>query len=282
MKLAYFMSALLALLLLAAMAQRSAAQEKHGTIAVVQYKAKRLIVAADSRNNLGNGVGAQQNDLACKVAALGKYAVFVAAGLTGYDNAGPMDRMETWRATDEARGVYARLVKEHGKWRDEYLDEFARYWGEVVQSRVADLSRLAPLTVHTAAVAGLLTTALVATGRGKNIQVIVIQIGIMDGEVQMITPHRVDPKLYTLGRGEIVAEFVGLTTERAKTEAERLARETSGVSDNEREVRRIIRLVDLTIKLLPNGNDVGGPIDALELRAGEPLRWIQRKSGCSE
>ena len=115
MKPACLMTPVFALLVLAAMAPRSAAQERHGTIAVVQYEAKRLIVAADSRHNLGKGVGASQNDLACKVAALGKYAFFVASGLIGYDNAGPMDRMETWRATDEARRVYARLVRERGE-----------------------------------------------------------------------------------------------------------------------------------------------------------------------
>jgi len=279
------MNSVFALLVVAAIAPRSVAQERHGTIVVVWYDAKRLIVAADSRNNLGKGVDASQNDLACKIAALGKYAVFVASGLTGYDNAGPGDRMETWRAIDEARRVYARLVKERGEWQDEYVDKFARSWGEVVQSRISDLATFSPLIVRMAAVDGLLTTALAATGRGKNIQVILIQISIEDGWVQMITPRRIGPEVCqpcALGRGEIVTEFVGLTTKRARIEAERLARETSGLSDDEREVRRIIRLVDLTIRLLPDTHVVGGPIDALELRAGEPLSWIQRKSECSE
>jgi hypothetical protein len=285
MKSAYLMSPVFALLVLAAMARLSEAQERHGTIAVVRYEAKRLIVAADSRNNLGKGVGASQNDLACKIAALGKYAVFVASGLIGYDKAGPRDRMETWRATDEAHSVYARLMRERGEWQDEYLDEFARSWSDVVQSRIAELARFAPLTVCTAAVDGLLTTALAATGRGKNIQVILIQIGIEDGKIQVTTLRRIGPEVCppcALGRGEIVTEFVGLTTERARIEAGRLALETSGLSDDEREVRRIIRLVDLTIRLLPDPTDVSGPIDALELHAGKPLRWIQRKSECSE
>jgi hypothetical protein len=154
-----------------------------------------------------------------------------------------------------------------------------------VQSRISDFATFAPLIVRTAAVAGLLTTALVATGRGKNIQVILIQIGIEDDKVQMITLRRIGSEVCqpcALGRSEIVTEFVGLTTERARTETERLARETSGLSDDEREIRRIIRLVDLTIRLLLDTDDVGGPIDALELRAGEPLRWIQRKSKCPE
>jgi hypothetical protein len=285
MKTAHLISSVLALIVVVAIAPRSIAQERHGTIAVVLYDVKRLIIAADSRNNFGKGLGASQNDLSCKIAALGKYSVFVASGLIGYDNAGPRDQLETWRATDEARRVYARLVKKHGEWQDEYIDEFARSWGEVVQSRIADLASFAPLTVHMAAVDGLLTTALTATGHGKNIQVILIQIGNKDGKIQVTTLHRIGPEVCppcALGRGEIVTEFVELKTERARIEAQRLSRETIGLSDDEREIRRIIRLVDLTIRLLPENTDVGGPIDALELHAGEPLRWIQRKSECPE
>jgi len=273
----------MSIILLATMSSLSNAEEMHGTIAVVKYESKRLIVAADSRNNIGMDSSASYNDLACKIATLGKYAVFVASGLIGYDNAGPRDQMETWRATDEARRVYEQLMKEHGEWRDEYLDELARSWGKVVQSHIVDFDRFSPQKLHKAAVAGLLTTALVATGRGKNIQVMLVQIGIKDGKIQVINLHRIGTEVCppcALGRGEIVTEFVGLTTERARKEAERLARETSGLSNDEREVRRIIRLVDLTIKLLPDTTDVGGPIDALELRAGKPLRWIQKKSEC--
>lgn len=83
-----------------------------------------------------------------------------------------------------------------------------------------------------------------------------------------------------LGKGEIVTEFLGLTRERAKLERERLAREIRALPEDEREIRRVIRLVDLTISLHPDRKDVGGPVDALELRAGEQVRWIQRKPEC--
>lgn len=91
------------LLALAAASPHVGAQERRGTIAVVRYDPTRVIVAADSRHNLGKGVGTSQNDLACKVAVLGAHVVFVAAGLVGYDNNGPRDRLQTWRAADEAR-----------------------------------------------------------------------------------------------------------------------------------------------------------------------------------
>ena len=135
------MAVFIALLALVTIATHAAAQESHGTIAVVRYDLNRIIIAADSRHNLGMGVGASQNDTACKIAALGKHLVFVASGLTGYDNAGPRDRMDTWRATEDARRVYDWIVRERGEWHDKYLYEFAKCWGEVVQSRIAYLFR---------------------------------------------------------------------------------------------------------------------------------------------
>ncbi len=153
------------LLALAAASPHVGAQERHGTIAVVRYDPTRVIVAADSRHNLGQGVSASQNDLACKVATLGEHVVFVAAGLVGYDNNGPRDRLQTWRAADEARHAYADLVKQRGAWRDDRLDELAASWGEVVRSQIADFARFRPLAVRRSAVAGLLTTALIATAR---------------------------------------------------------------------------------------------------------------------
>ena len=264
------------LLALASASRHAVAQERQGTISVVRYDPTRVIVAADSRHNFGKGVSASPNDLACKVTALGKHVVFVAAGLVGYDNKGPRDRLHTWRAEDEARHVYANLMKQGGIWEDNRLVELSASWGDVVRSHIADFARFSPLAVRNSAVAGLLTTALIATARGKNAHVALVQIAFdANDRVYVITPRRI-----RLGKGQIVTEFLELRSERAKIEAGRFAREVHGLSEDEREVRRVIRLVDLTIRLHPDRNDVGGPVDALELRGGEPVRWIQRKPEC--
>jgi hypothetical protein len=262
------------------------AEEEHGTIAVVRYSLSRLMIAADSRTNLGTRSNTTTNDGACKVASLGEHAAFVASGLVGYDNNGPRDLLDTWRATDEARRVYAHLLKRDSEWQDDRLDEFAMAWGNLVRSRVAALAHFNPLAVRSSVVNGLLTTALVATGRGKRIRAVVVQIGIdSDGRIALLPLRRIEPEVCppcALGRGEIVTEFLGLTSERARVEAARFARETRTLAEDERERRRVLRLVQLTINLLPDRNEVGGPIDALELRASGGVHWIQRKLGCPE
>lgn len=262
------------------------AEEEHGTIAVVLYSLSRLTIAADSRTNLGTGYNTITNDGSCKVASLGEHAAFVASGLVGYDNNGPLDLLDTWRATDEARRLYADLLKRNPEWQDDRLDEFALAWGNLVRSRIATLARFNPLAVSSSVVNGVLTTALVATGREKRIQAVVVQIGVdSTGEIALLPLRRIESEVCppcALGRGEIVTEFLGLTSERARLEAARFARETRTLVEDERQARRVLRLVELTIDLLPDRNEVGGRIDALELRAGGGVHWIQRKPGCPE
>lgn len=253
----------------------------HGTIAVVKYEKQRLIMAADSRHNFRDGAGSYNSDTACKIAALGEHAAFVSSGFVGYDNAGPQDQIATWRAIDDARSYFAQIVEKRGKWKDEYLEELAMSIGSSLVTRVTELARYAPITVHRAAVGNLLTTALLATSRGKNITVVVVQVGVDEHQrVQLIPPRRITPEVCppcALGRGEVVTELLGLNTERARVEMGRLQRELAEIPDAEREIRRITRLVELSIAWLPDDAGVGGPVDVLELRAGKQVRWIQRK-----
>ena len=259
-------------------------QPVHGTIAVVKSETLRLLIAADSRHNFGKGAGSYKNDTACKIAALGEHVSFVSAGLVGYDNAGPRDQLATWRATDDARSHFAQLVEDRGEWKNVYLDALAISIGRSLATHITELARYAPTTIQSAAVGNLLTTALFATGRGKDIGVVVVQVGVDEHKrVQLLPPRRITPEICppcTLGRGEIVTEILGLSTQRARVEMSRLQRELAKLPDNEQEIRRITRLVELSIAWLPDDAGVGGPVDVLELRAGKRARWIQRKPQC--
>jgi len=274
------------LLILAAWSPQVAAQERYGTIAVVHYAPTQIIIAADSRNNTLKGGHTSYNDLACKVTALGKYVAFVAAGLIGYDNAGPKDLLQTWRAGIEAQRVYGELTKQRGAWQDGYLDELAKRWGDAVLPRIMSYVRLNPLSIHASAADGVLTTALIATGQGKNIQVSIIQLAIDgDNRVRVIPPRRISPDECppcAIGKGEIVTELFARKTERAKTEMDILIQEASRLPEGKRTIHWVIRLAELTTHLHSDKSAVGGPIDALELHAGEPIHWIQRKPECLE
>jgi hypothetical protein len=59
------------------------AQARTGTIAVVNYKLDRIIIAADSRSNFDKNDSSERNDHECKIVALGTQATFLAAGFVG-------------------------------------------------------------------------------------------------------------------------------------------------------------------------------------------------------
>jgi hypothetical protein len=259
-------------------------QAVHGTIAVVKYETQRLVIAADSRHNFGKGAGSYRNDTACKIAALGEHAAFVSSGLVGYDNAGPRDQLATWRATDDARSHFAQIVEDRGEWKDEYLDALAISIGTSLVAHITELGRYSPATIQSATVGNLLTTALLATGRGDNITAAVVQVGVNEHKrAQLLSQRRITPAVCppcALGRGEVVTEILGLSTQRARVEMNRLKRELAEIPDTEREIRRITRLVELSVAWLPDNAGVGGPVDVLEVRAGKSARWIQRKPQC--
>jgi hypothetical protein len=262
------------------------AQDRHGTIAVVRYRDTRVTIAADSRTNLGWDAAHVVKDDECKLTNLGEYAVFVASGFTGYDNNGPRDRLASWRATSEARRVFSELLARDPVWLDSRLDELAMAWGKAVQSKTIELAQYNPSAVRRSAVNGLLTTAFVASGRRSIISAAVVQLGIdARGSIELLPIRRITPEVCppcALGRGEIVTEFLEVKSERARAESQRFARETKGLPETELDKRLVTRLVDLTIRLLPDQAEVGGPIDVLQLDAGKGIRWNARKPTCPE
>jgi hypothetical protein len=262
------------------------AQARTGTIAVVNHKLDRIIIAADSRSNFDKNDSSERNDHECKIVALGTQATFLAAGFVGYNNNGPRDAIQTWRAATEARHVYADIVKKAGGWQDSLLEDLGKVWGSTVKTHTTALLQGNPRAIQNSAVEGLLTTALIASGTGKSIRVIRVQIRLSQfGPIEVIGPTQITPEVCppcALGKSAIAMEFLELTSPRARAANERWVQETKRLSDYERDIRSAIRLVNLTIAYHPNSNDVGGPVDALALRAEGQVRWIQRKPECPE
>ena len=256
----------------------------HGTIAVVLLEPHRLIIAADSRHNFGHGSEAYGRDIACKITALGDHAVFVAAGFIGYEKAGERDRLSSWRAGEEARSVFVEMVRDRGEWKDQYLESLATAIGDRLVARVSEFVPYQAQTLQQAAVGGLLTTALIATGRGPDIRAAVVQVAIDEQKrVHATLARHVTTPICppcALGRGEVVLELLEMRSDRARTEMDKMAVEVAGLPEDEKQIHRLRRLVELSIAWLPPDAGVGGVVDVLDLKAGSVIRWVQRKAVC--
>jgi hypothetical protein len=69
-------------------------------------------------------------------------------------------------------------------------------------------------------------------------------------------------------------------TEFARAQQRKWAASETNIPTRDRDVRWAIRLVQLTMTYHPKKADVGGPIDALEIKR-KGIRWVERKPGCN-
>ena len=273
-----------AVILVSLVSLQAFGQVRRGTIAVVYYTPSKVIIAADSRLTFDNGVINKHNDGECKVAALGNEIVFVSAGFDGYDRTHPGDLIPSWRGTEEAHRAYVESSPKHSLW------SIAAGWGELVRRRISALNAVDPRRLAKSAEGGLLTSAIFAgTATGKKITVLLVQIKISESStgstIDVAGPKEISPDTCppcSLGKGQIFTEFLEKTTERARDEAARWKIRSDTTTKSEFDRWKIVRLVDLTILLHPDQDSIGGYIDALELKRGGSVKWIQHKPQCLE
>lgn len=75
------------------------------TSLVAKVEKDRIILAADTRENVNSMSGEPKDDF-CKIVALGKVG-FAATGVVTYSNAGPGDTLSDWSASGDAQSSYS-------------------------------------------------------------------------------------------------------------------------------------------------------------------------------
>lgn len=265
--------ALFAVLVSVSLAPRAWTQTESGTVVVFGYSKEKVIVAADSRVTFGlEG----HDDTQCKVAALGNKVIFATGGVAGLPDG--------WTPAAEARRAFEAVAP--GAWD---TGPIANRWAAGAVKRLKAEAAIRPeqLIKHTENNI-LLIGVFAAAQQDDKISVNVRMLtysqeggSIYIGFDSVVFGPNVEMDIQGFGRTEIVDEFVHPVTPRAKREAEQWARESMRFSPDRRDQLRIIRLVDLTLAYHPRSETMHGPIDAVELRRGGQITWIQRKANCA-
>jgi hypothetical protein len=262
----------------------AAPQIKHGTVGVIYFTQQKISAAADSRGIIDQNT--PPDDAVCKLAALGGDVVFVSAGAIRNTSQDPL--LPSWDNLVEARSAYESVVTRYSRSRG-HVREIADEWNKRITANFNVLAqRNASAFAGAADPVGGLTYAMLA-GRDATGNLILFGVTIstvlpVQPEsrangivVQAACPHH---GFCAIGVTEIVTEFADQTSERARKEAitwkpPKTSRTT------ERDLLRTIRMVELTIDH-HSGNDVGGPIDSVQLDRHGPARWHQLKPNCTE
>src|SRR5262245_26514280 len=254
------------------------------TVIVIDHTPERIIVATDSRGvSVYGGTGtASLSDSECKVFALGSQTAFVIAGHSSYLRSEPNDA-PTWHSQREAQRLFEDAVKERGGWSDAMLEGLALSWRNSTAVHM-DRLRHANLKQFRDAVGDdIRANAVFATAVGNGVRAVYVEATLTKGgevKVHGPTPLKCSVKPCILGYNQVADEYLNLSSQRAKDDVDRWERETTGLPEIERARRRAVNLVEVTIAHDPTRH-VGGPIDVLELRAGQKVTWIRRKPWCS-
>src|SRR5262245_60903657 len=260
-----------------------AAAPSNATVVVIDHTPDRIIVATDSRAvSVFGGTGtASISDAECKVFPLGNQAAFVVAGHARYISSEPNDA-PTWYAQREAQRLFEDAVKESGGWNDAMLDGLALSWRNSTALHLTRIRQSNLRQFRDAMGDDIRANAVFATAVGKGVRAVYVEATLTKGgDVLVVGPAPIQcgVKPCILGYSQIADEYLSLSSQRAKDDVDRWERESTGLSEMERARRRAVNLVEATIAHDPTRH-VGGPVDVLELHAGEKVRWIRRKTWC--
>ena len=259
-------------------------QVRDGSVGVVYYSDDKLVMAADSRGTTTDGIVPTNTE--CKVAAFNNKLVFVSTGAVEYGRNERIriipDIVQPWSNVDEARNAFSSATL-----TSNLVYNTALRWGNAVAGHWNFLHLFNPDKVRAAvarngALTGSLTVALFGgiDGDGR-LRLVETTVDFNDFALVPITattkPVSCIQSWCAIGAIEIVLDFLNQTSDQAKQEMIQWGRQQWPAGDAE--LLKAIRLVDLTIAY-HIGDDVGPPIDALELRRDGSFRWFARKDNC--
>lgn len=253
------------------------AQIEKGSVGVIYYTNDKLIMAADSRSITR---GREANDTKCKLAALGKNIVFINSGMLSYDASGTV--LPGLDTIEEAHAAYQRSLTNPGP---DLLDQVVAEWTASVWGRITPLYIHDPQLVLRGAENDILTIAMFGESRSDLLRLFLVRITVDPNRPPLqaigIDRRQLTPStaVRAIGKADVVSAYLDRSNPRTRQEDQQWASDSQQLGPENRDIMRIVRLVDLTIAYDGSGT-VGGPVDALELGRGGEVRWVQRKPNC--
>jgi hypothetical protein len=267
--------------LAAVLASIGASATADGTTIVVGFSKDKVVIAAESRAGDEDRL---YNDNACKITALNDRLLFTVSGRYIDRTHGVLG----WDAAEQAKTAFSRVSKLPLEF---YLAvDVASIWQELLAQNISDHIRateLASLEPNRIYVDGW----FLGLSPMGNIQAAYARIATLAGvypprlySPPVVEGEVLDAMRFTVqgeGRAQFV-EFLNDTSARAKAERSNTIRLSRTWPPEEADARMAMRLVELLVKYADHPEDVGGPVDAVELKKSGTIHWIQRKPNCKD
>lgn len=239
------------------------------TSIIVDFKADRIILLADSRAENVNPSGENTRDNVCKIVVLGRHAAFAETGHEGYTPSSPSDRVPAWQGTAEALSAYRATS-------NQTLLETTRRWAFQAARFFDIFYRYAPQRVRNLRYSSgsLLFGMFVGADGRKGLKFYAAQI-VFDNKV----PSRpvgykiisLDPRREPYATNSITDELLKGVSVRAKQVKKVWTRRSWEIPPAERHLRWLEFVIHKTGAY---DSSVGGPVNALSLTSSS-VTWLE-------
>lgn len=259
-------------------------QVQHGSVGVVYYTKNKIVVAADSRvSSSGGGAIVPSNDNECKVVALDGDVVFVSTNMVRV--LGSL-LVPGWDNNSMIRAAYAKIRGVNSGVRG-HLADVAEEWSAMAAANFNAMARFQPHIFRqmTSDVGDEAFTIAYIGGADGSGNLVLFGMDVIPNSFHTAAVGRVGPipacshhNFCAIGVTDIVVEFADTSSDRAKREAAEW-KPPKGTPPIDYDAIKTMRMVELTIQHR-TGNDVGGPVDAVQLNRDGSIRWYARKKNC--
>jgi hypothetical protein len=255
------------------------AQVKTGTVVYIDLSKDEFTVAADSRSIFLDG---SHDDTECKILAFGNQFVFSMAGIV---------ENQHWDAHLVARSVWqteslkefdpVKLVRIVG---EKWATEMEANYGEVTV-----INNIRQMRAKDSETGVLATAVFLATNDLGEMIAYAVEIGydptVFTSE-NLVRVHHDGfvlnaPITISGGRDEIVREFNSQSSERARKYFGWFNPTITNLPTSQRHALVASKLIELSILLHPQANELGFPIDVLQLRPKSGVSWVSIKPNCA-
>jgi hypothetical protein len=262
-------------------------QIETGTVIFVDVSTDELTIAADSRSNLADT--GQHSDARCKISALGDKFVFTAAGMSFYRD----DKGEAWDIHTIAREIWrkessfeTKAVNLVNNVSEQFVIQMELIYRrpEIIAATKKYQSGGDPV---------LVSALFAATDKFGALAIRALNIDYDDklfnssGEVRLVhnfttlQPEKHGgAKSMGMGHDEVIEEFLSMKSARSRDFMGRFLPQLTAMSPSEKRAAFASALIEQSILLHPQRDQMGFPIDVLQLERTTGVRWISVKPNC--
>jgi len=259
-------------------------------VIIVGVAKDKIVVAADSRESTDAGV---YGDKGCKITALNDKLIFGAAGLTKFL---PIGGIVGWDVVRDARAALADIKIRDRDNPGDFMGRVASNFGARARTNISKSfpRNLIPGLVDNKVLVGGYFIGSDEVGNLTIFEVFVRE-KIKDGSrgfgftTTKIVASKEAIYFTNIGESDVFDEFVAGKSQRSlvwRQQIRTYARQ-HGIADID--MAEAMMLVDLTgsygqekVSDRSTVQLVGGPTDAIELRRGKGVQWVQRKPNCPQ